>query len=329
MALVTNTVTRYDASRSVREDLSDTIYNISPVDTPFMSNVGRDTAKQTLFEWQTDTLAAPANSPVIEGDDVHGTTDLRANTQRVNNYTQINRKIVEVSGTVEAVDKAGMKSVLAYNMAKAASEMKRDMETGALGLQIGNVGTNAVARATAGLGAWIITNWLGGAGAGAAPVMSGNAGGNPLDGSPSTAAVAGTARAFTEALLKSAMQKVWTEGGDPKIAFMNATQKIAFSAFAGIATRFRDVPAGKQAQVIGAADLYVGDFGTLSVCPDRFMPVTAVYVGDTEYASLAYLRNFKTEVLAKTGDNEKRMILCEWGLRVKAQRAWSSILDLS
>ena len=328
MALTTNTVTRYDASRVVREDLSNVIYNISPVDVPAMSNFGRDTAKQTMFEWSTDLLATPTNTPVIEGDDVHGITDLRANTQRVNNYTQINRKIVEVSGTVESVEKAGMKSVLAYNLAKAASEMKRDMELATLGLQIGNVGSNSVARATAGLGSWIITNWMGGAGAGAAPKMSGDPT-NPLDGFPSTAAVAGTPRAFTEGLLKTAMQKVWTEGGDPKVAFMNASQKIAFSAFAGIATRFRDVPAGKQAQVIGAADIYVGDFGTLSICVDRFAPTSAVYVGDPEYASLSYLRNFKTEVLAKTGDNEKRMILCEWGLRVRAQRSWASILDLS
>src|SRR5262245_27504007 len=98
MALITNTVTRYDATRAVREDLSNMIYNISPVDVPAMSNAGRDTSKQTLFEWQTDVLAAAANNPVIEGDDVVGTTDLRAMTTRVNNYTQINRKIVTVTG---------------------------------------------------------------------------------------------------------------------------------------------------------------------------------------------------------------------------------------
>jgi len=120
MALVTNTVTRYDATRAVREDLSNMIYNIAPVDCPVMSNVGRDTAKQTFFEWQTDILAAPANSPVLEGDDIAGTTDLRAPTTRVNNYTQINRKIVTVTGTLEAVDKAGMRSYLAYELAKAA-----------------------------------------------------------------------------------------------------------------------------------------------------------------------------------------------------------------
>jgi hypothetical protein len=203
------------------------------------------------------------------------------------------------------------------------------MELATMGLQIGAIGTNAVARATAGLGAWIITNFSAGAGAGAAPVMSGNAGGNPLDGYPTTAAVAGTPRAFTEALLKTAMQNVWTQGGDPKCAFMNATQKIAFSAFAGIATRFRDVPAGKQAQIIGAADLYVGDFGTVSVVPDRFMPTSIVYVGDPEYASLSYLRNFSTTTLAQTGDNHKRMIICEWGLRVRQQKSWAAIADLS
>lgn len=208
MALITNTITRYDATRAVREDLSNMIYNIAPVDVPIMSNIGRDTAKQTLFEWQTDGLAAPANIPVIEGDDIVGTTDVRAPTNRVNNYTQINRKIVTVSGTLEAVDKAGMRSYLSYELAKAASEMKRDMEVAISGMQIGNAGSNSVARKTAGMGAWIITNYMPGAGAGAPPVMSGGAG----NGTPSTAAVAGTPRAFTEALFKTAQQNVWVQG---------------------------------------------------------------------------------------------------------------------
>jgi len=324
MALITNTITRYDATRAVREDLSNMIYNIAPVDVPVMSNIGRDTAKQTLFEWQTDGLAAPANNPVIEGDDIVGVTDARAPTNRVNNYTQINRKIVTVSGTLEAVDKAGMRSYLSYELAKAASEMKRDMEVAITGMQIGNAGSNTVARRTAGMGAWIITNYMGGA-TGTPPVMSGGGG----NGTPSTAAGAGTDRAFTEALFKTAQQNVWTQGGNPKVAFMGATQKVVFSTFAGIATRFRDVPPGDQAQIIGAADLYVGDFGSTSAVPDRFMPLDIVYVGDPEYASVAYLRNFRTEVMAKTADGEKRMILCEWGLRMKSQYSWAAIADLT
>lgn len=324
MALITNTLTRYDMSRAVREDLSNMIYNIAPTECPVMSNAGRDTAKQTFFEWQTDGLAAPVNNPVLEGDDVVGTTDLRAPTNRVNNYTQINRSIITVSGTLEAVDKAGMRSYLAYELAKAASEQKRNMETAVTGFQIGVAGSDTVARKTAGLGAWIITSYSPGA-TGAAPVMSGGAG----NGTPGTAAVPGTQAAFTEAMFKTAQQNIWTQGGDPKVAFMNAKQKTVFSTFAGIATRYRDVPAGKQAQIIGASDSYVGDFGVTSIVPDRFMPINNVYMGDTEYLSLAYLRPFRTEVMAKTADGEKRMIIVEWGLRMKSQYSWANIADLS
>jgi len=40
MAIVANTFTRYSAI-GIREDLSNVIYNISPEETPFISNVGR------------------------------------------------------------------------------------------------------------------------------------------------------------------------------------------------------------------------------------------------------------------------------------------------
>jgi hypothetical protein len=261
---------------------------------------------------------------VLEGDDIVGTTDLRAPTNRVNNYTQINRKIVTVTGTLEAVDKAGMKSYLSYELAKAASEMKRDMETAVCGGQIGVAGSNSIPRKTAGIGAWIVTNYMPGA-TGVAPTMSGGAG----NGTPSVAAVPGTPAAFTEAMFKTAQQNIWTQGGDPKCAFMNAKQKTVFSTFVGIATRYRDVAPGKMAQVIGASDSYVGDFGNTDAVPDRFMPVNAVYMGDPEYLSLAYLRPHSTEVMARTADGQKRMIICEWGVRMKSQYTWANIADLT
>ena len=62
MAIVTNTLTRYDGYRAVREDLANVIYNISPVDVPFMSNIGRENVKNTYFECQTDNLAAASAS---------------------------------------------------------------------------------------------------------------------------------------------------------------------------------------------------------------------------------------------------------------------------
>jgi hypothetical protein len=328
MAIATNTITRYDGYRSVREDLADVIYNISPVDVPFMSNIGRENVKNTFYEWQTDALAAAVTTNAqLEGDDSFA-ADSRAVTQRVGNYTQISRKVVETSGTLEAVDKAGMRSYLAYELAKAASELKRDMEATLTSNAVAVAGGNTTARKTAGLGGWIITNSYSGAGTtAAAPVMSGGAG--SLDGYPATAAVAGTARAFTETLLKTGIQGVWTQGGDPKVLMVGPFNKTVVSGFTGIATRFRDVPAGSQAEIIGAADVYVSDFGTVNVVPNRFQPEGNAYIVDPEYASVGYLRNFRTEVLAKTGDAEKRMLIVEYGLKVRQQKSHAAIRDLT
>jgi hypothetical protein len=327
MAIATNTITRYDGYRAVREDLANVIYNISPVDVPFMSNIGRENVKNTYTEWQTDALAAASTSnAVLEGDDAVA-VDARTPTQRVGNYTQISRKVIEVSGTVEAVDKAGMRSYLAYEMAKAASELKRDMEATLTSNQIAVAGSNTVARKTAGLGGWIITNSYSGAGAGAAPVMSSGAGN--LDGYPATIAVAGTARAFTETLLKAAIQGVWAQGGDPKMVMVGPFNKTVVSGFTGIATRFRDVKPGQQADIVGAADVYVSDFGSVTIVPSRFQPEGNAYIVDPEYASIGYLRNFRTEELAKTGDNEKRMLIVEYGLKVRQQKALAAIRDLT
>ncbi|UOF77904.1 major capsid protein [Caudoviricetes sp.] len=328
MAIASGTITRYDGYRAVREDLANVIYNISPVDVPFMSNIGRENVKNTYFEWQTDALAAASTTNAqLEGDDSFN-ADSRSPTQRVGNYTQISRKVIEVTGTLEAVDKAGMRSYLAYELAKAASELKRDMESTLTSNQVAVAGGNTTARKTAGLGGWIITNSYSGTGTTAsAPVMSSGAGN--LDGYPTTASVAGASRALTETLLKTAIQGVWTQGGDPKMCMVGPYNKTVVSGFTGIATRYRDVAPGKQAEIIGAADVYVSDFGTVNIVPNRFQPENNAYLVDPEYAAVGYLRNFRTEVLAKTGDAEKRMIIVEYGLKVRQQKSMAAIRDLA
>ena len=117
MAIVTNTFTRYSAV-GIREDLSNVIYNISPEETPFISNIGRENVKNTYFEWQTDSLAAAsASNAALEGDDISSFTAVNP-TSRVGNYTQISTKNVVISGTLEALDKAGRRSELTYQLAK-------------------------------------------------------------------------------------------------------------------------------------------------------------------------------------------------------------------
>jgi len=105
-----------------REDLSDVIYSISPTDTPIMSSIGKTKATAVYHEWQTDSLAAHTTANAL----VEGATasDITVSpTSRLGNYTQIVGKTVMVSGTLEAVDKAGRKSEKAYQLAKASSEI--------------------------------------------------------------------------------------------------------------------------------------------------------------------------------------------------------------
>lgn len=53
MAVPTNTLVE-SAIDSKREDLMNIIYDISPTDTPFVSNVGRSDATAALHEWSVD-----------------------------------------------------------------------------------------------------------------------------------------------------------------------------------------------------------------------------------------------------------------------------------
>jgi hypothetical protein len=318
MAIVTNTFTRYSAI-GIREDLSNVIYNISPEETPFIANIARENVKNTYFEWQTDALsAASASNAALEGDDISSFQAVTP-TARVGNYTQISTKNVIISGTLEAVDKAGRRSELTYQLAKMGAELKRDMESALLANQAAVAGNTTTARRTAGLPAWLTSN-----------TSFGTGGADPTVGSTPTAArTDGTQRAFTETLLKEVVAEVWTSGGTPKMLMVGAFNKQAASAFSGIATKFRDVPAGQQAQIIGAADVYVSDFGTINIVPNRFQRARDAFVVDPEYASLAILRPIQQTELAKTGDAEKRLMLVEYGLKVSNQAAHGIVADLT
>ena len=299
-----------------REDLTDIIYDISPTETPFMSSIGKTKATAVYHEWQTDSLAAATTAnAAVEGADATSAT--LAPTVRLGNYTQIIQKTVQVSGTLDAVNKAGRKSEKAYQLAKASSELKRDLETILLSNQGRSAGTSTVARKLGSLLSWIKTN---------SSVGSGGA-------DPATIGVStrtdGTQRTFTEALLKTVVAEVFDSGGSPKILMVGSAGKQKVSSFAGIAAQRYMAPSNTPTTIIGAADVYMSDFGTMSVVPNRFMRTRDALVLDPEYAALAYLRPFQTNDLAKTGDSENTQLLAEVTLEVKNEAAHGGIFDLN
>ena len=288
----------YDAT-AIREDLSDVIYDISPTDTPFMSSIaGKGSVSNTLFEWQTEALAsAVINNYHVEGADA-GTAATTV-TARVTNQTQISKKVVEVSGSHEAVDNAGKKSELAHQLAKASKELKRDMEGSLLANNAAAAGNASTARETRGAAHWIATNVV-------------------------DAGTSGTHAAMVEADVLLAAEKVWTEGGEASTILLGATNKKLITAMSGRADAIRSV-ADNNMTIQNSVDVYVSDFGTYNIIMDRFCDQDVVYFLDHDMWTVDYLRDFQTVDIARAGDGEKKMLLVEYGLRCGNEAANAKI----
>jgi len=242
-------------------------------------------------------------------------------TVRVGNRTQIFQKTIKISGTLDAVDKAGRKSEKAYQLAKASAEVKRDIEVTLLSNQTATNGNSSTARKLGGLQAWLATNGDFGVGG-----SGGSLG--------TTARTNGTNRTFTETELKTVIKEVYQSGGNPKVLMVNPGHKQTVSAFAGIAAQRYMAPSNEPTTIIGAADVYLSDFGTVSVVPNRFMNSTnscdeTAFVVDPDMAAVAYLRPFQTNELAKTGDSEMTQLLAELTLEVKNEAAHGIIADIT
>ena len=312
MAIVANTFQSYQ-SIGTREDLANTIYNISPSDVPFMSMIGRSKAKNTLVEWQSDSLsAASATNAQIEGDDYAYTAV--SPTVRLGNYTQILRKTVIVSGSQQAGNHAGRDSETAYQFAKMSKEIKRDLETSLTGKKERTVGSASAARYMGGLESWIVTNKSHGSSGATAAYASGSA------------VTDGTQRAFSEALLKVQIQAAFTAGGDPSVIMLGPANKQNFSAFAGRTTARQNISAES---IQASASLYASDFGDFKVTVNRFSRDRTATIIDPEYWSVAYFRDFKAEDVAKTGDAIKKVLLCEATLVSKNEAASAKVADLT
>lgn len=297
-----------------REDLTDAIYQISPEKTPFTSMAGKGKAKNTLHEWQVDELAAPDGANARpEGNEASFTSP--APTVRVGNHCQISDKTAIVAETVEAITKAGRKSEMSKQMAKRTAELKRDVET----IVMSNQGADSAdPRKLGGLEAWLKTN-TDFEGTGTDPVYTSI---------PTDPRNDGVQRALTEAMLKNVVQLAWTEGGEPDVIMAGAFNKSAISAFAGNADKVFNLNSAKPGVIVAAMDVYVSDFGTLKVIPNRWQRTRSVFVLDMNLVEIDYLRGYKTSPLAKTGDATKRLINVEYTLKVKNEKGLAAIYDL-
>ena len=234
------------------------------------------------------------------------------------NYCQISRKVVVVAGTNQASNKWGRgKSELAYLIGKAGKEIKRDMEFALTQNGAFIAGDASTARQTRGLEGWIATNDLLGGGSPASP--------NPAVGS-NTAPTDGDARALTESLVTQAHQLAYTQGGNPKVLMSGPYNRRIVDTFNGYSTRTSEADSKK---VVATIEVYVNSYGTLKVVTNRFQRDRTLFGLDMDYWSLGVLRPIQQKPLADTGDNTKRMILGEYCLISKQEKASFAVRDLT
>ena len=304
----------------IKEDLADIIYNISPTETPFMSGVGKTKATNTLHQWQTDALSAVAANAQAEGATI--TYPTISPTVKLGNYTQISSKSVQLSGTNEATVAAGRNSELAYQVAKSAKELKRDMETALLSNVAAAAGSaGSPTRKLGGVQTWIKTNVSAGAG-------GSGAGGGAIR-------TDGTQRPFTESLLKGVLVDCFNSGGNPNMIMVNAFNKQTLSGFTGGSTRF---DAAEDRRLITSIDVYESDFGTMQVAPNRFIRganATAAKIGqdalvlEMDMFAVSFLRDFSLQNPAQTADADQRFMVAEYTLESRNEAASGMVTDLT
>jgi hypothetical protein len=309
MAKVTNAFDTYTATAD-REDLSNIIYNISPMQTPFMSSIGTRNVKNVVFDWQTESLPTPSGAGQLEGFELSRAASTA--TSRVSNVCQISYRDATVTGSQEASDAAGKRSEMAHQLAIMAKALKRDMEEALCQKGAKTTGDATTARVTGGFESWITSNDSRGTSG-----ASTGGGAAPTD---------GTQRALTETLLKDVLELMFSNGAEPNMAIVGPHNKQVISGFTGRSQARQFVDANT---VEASVAIYSSDFGELKIVPSNRSRERSLLLVDPEFAKVSYLRNFETIDIATIGDAETKMIVAEYGLEVSNEAAHGVVADLS
>ena len=309
MAKVTNAFDTYSAT-SDREDLSNIIYNISPMQTPFMSSIGKRSIRNVVFDWQTEALASPVSTGELEGFEL--SRSVAVATTRVSNVAMISKRDATVSGSQESSDPAGKRSEMAHQLAIMSKALKRDMEEALCQKNGKTTGNATTARKTGAFESWVKSN------------VNNAAGSTPTGGG--TAPTDGTQRALTEPLLKAVLQSCFENGGEPSIAICGPHNKQVISGFTGRSQARQFVDANT---VEASVSIYSSDFGELKIVPSNRSRERSLLLVDPEMAKVSFLRDFKTVDIATIGDAVTKMIVVEYGLEVSNEAAHGAVVDLT
>ena len=290
-----------------KESVDDIISNISPTDTPFQSSIGSEKVKATLFQWQEDALRAPAKNAKVEGFTASSTA--RVPTSMRSNYTQIFSETVNVSATADEIDTYGRAKELSYQLAKTASELKRDLELSLVGnAQTAVAGDSSTAREMASAQAQIDATQT------YTTDSDAGTGGNQ-------------AGPLTEDNFLEANQGLYEAGGEATIFMVKPADSLVVAEFAQASGRNREIAQGTK--LVNVIDVLVTPFGEQKVVINRFIKSTDALLFDPGMWKKVVLRGWTRETLAKIGDNTSVMIVGEFSLKHRNYKGSALITNLT
>jgi hypothetical protein len=275
------------------------ISNLSPQEVPFCSMTGKESIQQTLFQWQTDTLAPVAENAVIEGS--AAPSEALSSTTVVNNITQILRKVVQVSDTANTLANYGRGKELQYQMEKKGKEIKRDLEFALLNQGAKVDGDAGTARKTAGYPGLVAA--LGVADADTGAIVN------------KDVLVDGT---LTEVDLFDITYELYIAGSSANIIMFHPKHATFFSAL-----QERSGAEGNRQRIFENTTKFAVYVSTVvdplgqeyKLVPNRWMPEESIYFFNPSDWTQMVLRAPSRTKLAKDGSYEKWMIEMEVGLR--------------
>ena len=299
----------------IKEDISDVISNISPTTTPFQSLLKGEKVANTVYGWQEDSLADVADNAQLEGFTAADNT--LAPTAMRSNYTQIMAKTVNVTATADAVSTYGRAKETAYQLSKKSAELKREFEYHLVGkAQNAAAGDGTTARTFANA----FGTYVGGAAVIHSSVTVSIDGNGATEGTP--------AGALTEAAILEANQDLYEAGSDASYIMVKPADSLIIAGFDKSAGRTRTFNDGNKS-LVNAIDLYVSPFGEQKVIINRFLKATECLIFKPEMWRLVTLRPFTRELLAKTGDSDRHLIVGEFSLKHMNHKGTARITNLS
>ena len=244
---------------------------------------GGTTANSFAAGQSIDVIADAA----LEGDDV--TTDTSGVRSRKQNFVQLFKRDVIVSGTQEAVTQlGGVNDEFTYQQQQRVREALRDLEKAViLGILSGNTIGSATARRTMrGLRSFIATN---------------------------AQSVGAT---LTESWLGNTLKAAWDQGGtDVDIVLAGVNYKRIIDQF----NASRKLISNEEAKFSNLVTEYESTFGVLKIVLSRWMPANEALILSSQRVKVLPLqgRSFQFKEVSSQGDSRKGMVLGEYTVEVR------------